>query len=875
MIDPNTTPQENNELEVNKNVYEYALRYLDLGLSVIPLKTMSKEPLIPWKEFQERLPTKEEVREWFKGKDNNIGIICGSISGNLVVIDFDDVDRFNEWYNNIEGLGYRDLVLNTWVVETGKGIHVYFRINTNPNDFKKIFRTKPKLIEGVDVKGEGGYVVAPPSIHPSGKQYEFRTYNDIVELDVKTFNELLESLKSLEPKEVEEVRVKEVKVRERKLSEEQIKEIVQLILPYYVKEHRNNIIYSLLGLFIKTGVDYESAWRVVELLTTHANDEEAKLRFYLVDYHYGKRVDVVGVEKLKGVSGLKEELEKVLRENGVSEDEIVKRVSETIAELYSVLGINKAPGVAWLERKGGKVKKWVAVGRQGIYLFKRSGEDDEPTVQIVSNAILSEVKRVKVLGLDIRNMFKVKVDGEEISGVVDEIIETIEKYYGLERSSKYAIARLIDFMAEDEEEVFYSPGPWVVDGRIVFAKEPGYTPPWKEYKIWNYPERDVSVELKRKALECIKNLVLAYKDPSKPSLVLSYTAITPIAHYIKKVLNIAFHTIIHGLEDSGKSVLLDLIKLLFNINWENETYPNSDFTARKMLSEASLPAIIDELNQLIEGYSKGDKGSVEAINVLHRSATQEVLRVSGGYQYGGHFLAVRVMIGATNTDISLVPWQTDKFIIVRISSNEGIDVKKAIGYTPKTMGGEVKKTLPIIGIELLKEVEKLLSKIDELKTLPRKELREKLVELGYEAWKNLYEKYGLTPFPPPSKTETEEEKISAKEQYNDFFLSYVSKCIEGDKTLDCYLKVYDEKEIEDNDEALKALEKDFAIVLLKKDGTREIVCKTSFITKFSKYVEHYGLPRLGWRRLSEMLDMSKTNRKVGGVTLDNLLYRVL
>ena len=46
----------------------------------------------------------------------------------------------------------------------------------------------------------------------------------------------------------------------------------------------------------------------------------------------------------------------------------------------------------------------------------------------------------------------------------------------------------------------------------------------------------------------------------------------------------------------------------------------------------------------------------------------------GGQQYGGYFLAIRVIIAATNSDISFVPWQLDKFIPVEISIDDGIDV---------------------------------------------------------------------------------------------------------------------------------------------------------------------------------------------------------
>jgi len=59
-----------------------------------------------------------------------------------------------------------------------------------------------------------------------------------------------------------------------------------------------------------------------------------------------------------------------------------------------------------------------------------------------------------------------------------------------------------------------------------------------------------------------------------------------------------------------------------------------------------------------------------------------------------------------------------------------IDVSKAIGATPRTMKPEVMVALRVLGVELLREVEKLIPEIERLKSLPRDELRNKLVELG-------------------------------------------------------------------------------------------------------------------------------------------------
>jgi hypothetical protein len=891
---------------------ELGLRLYDTGFNVVPVDS-SKRPLTPW-GYDKRIE-RGRLEELLR-RASGIAVVGGPENPlrpfHLVLIDVDRpstlercpalrelVGKTVAWRTGPRCPGCEGKDLE--VLELGRrfrcrGCGTEFSAEEAKRGLGLLVGVGPEAVERY-LRGtvRGGDVellvkncqLVPPSRHPTGVEYEWvrpidfgsPNYGIYVLADAE-LEALLRELGVLRgPAETgaeAEGRPEEVRRFGRRLSDEEIKGIRDLLLEYYVPGHRDRILFSLLGVLIKAGVDYESSRRLVELLATEANDEEARQRLYLVDYHYGKRVDTVGVERLRGVSGLREELEAVLRERGLSEDEVARRVSETLTQLYSTLGLTRVPHAAWLKRGGGTVLEWVYAGRQGVYLLKRRSSDDSPVIQIVSNAVIRRVREVRILGLDLRNLYKVDIDGEIVVGSVDEVVSYVEKYYGVERGARYALARLIQFMAEEGEELFYSPGPWVVDGRLVFAGEPGYTPSWKPYLVWDVPEGDVGADLKRRALEAVKRLVEAYRNPAKASLVLSYAAIAPIAHYVKRVLNIVFHVLIHGVEDTGKSVILETLKLLYGVDDERyHPIPLSDFQARVCLSLSTLPAIIDEIGDLIENYKNGRKDAVAALEIIHRAATQELLRVSGGYQYGGYFLATRVIIAATNSDISFVPWQLDKFIPVEISIEDGIDVSKAVGYTPRTMGGDVARVLRYVGVELLREVEKLIPEVDKLRNLPREEIRSKLVELGYRAWANLYRRYGLEPFPPPATPETSLEKASVKEQYRDVFRSYIALAKEG-KIKEVEIQVFDRQVVPDSTDALGALEKYHAIEVIGEDGRKELLCKTTFLTKFSEYLSReYGLPRMGWKRLAETLGLRKTRRDIGGKTVDNLLYMEL
>ena len=141
-----------------------AYAYLSRGWSVIPLRHADKRPLLRWEPYQNRLPGEEELRRWFAAwPDANLGIVTGSVS-RLVVLDIDPA------HGGVESLAalerrHGPLPASVEARTGGGGRHVYF---LHPGG---MVRNRAGLAQGVDVRGDGGYVVAPPSIHPSGGAY--------------------------------------------------------------------------------------------------------------------------------------------------------------------------------------------------------------------------------------------------------------------------------------------------------------------------------------------------------------------------------------------------------------------------------------------------------------------------------------------------------------------------------------------------------------------------------------------------------------------------------------------------------------------------------------------------------------------------------
>lgn len=175
-----------------ESFYENALEYLNLNRSIIPLRPGKKTPysgLLPrgsdkrrtWRPYSERLATVEEVKNWVQkcGDNANIGQVMGRVSGVFAL----DVDFRKEgestWISLSQGID-----IPTEKVQTGDGFHILFQ-HPGYN-----FRLKVPL-PGIDLRSDGSYLVAPPSIHPNGKIYRFERRGNVL-LPPRFVEELVE-----------------------------------------------------------------------------------------------------------------------------------------------------------------------------------------------------------------------------------------------------------------------------------------------------------------------------------------------------------------------------------------------------------------------------------------------------------------------------------------------------------------------------------------------------------------------------------------------------------------------------------------------------------------------------------------------------------
>ncbi|HHZ65537.1 MAG TPA: bifunctional DNA primase/polymerase, partial [Flavobacteriales bacterium] len=174
-------PGEHNE----RPVLSVARVYVQAGISLIPCGR-NKKPMFSllrmangqsgWVQYQKRLPTEEELSAWFslEGGASNLGVVCGNISGGLEVIDFDrKLFRDGAYINVFEDFKLKleskdpNLLGKLVIAETQNGgVHVKYKCaETGGNQvLAKCLKDDGTSLEAIiETRGEGGYVITPPS----------------------------------------------------------------------------------------------------------------------------------------------------------------------------------------------------------------------------------------------------------------------------------------------------------------------------------------------------------------------------------------------------------------------------------------------------------------------------------------------------------------------------------------------------------------------------------------------------------------------------------------------------------------------------------------------------------------------------------------
>lgn len=224
--------------------FDYVLYYAERGWRVFPIAPHSKQPLFP-SAHEKGNPCKGEcgrpghglhdatndasiLREWWARVPNaNIGLATGKASGFFVY----DVDPEHEGNKTHEAhIQKHGAMPKTIMSQTGSGgNHYLFKMPE-----LDIRNSSGKLGAGLDTRGNGGYIVAPFSIHPNGNEYKW--------LNQPSRTELAESPEWL------------LKM----LFEQKIQQSVKNEAGALVSGQRNSTLTSLAGAMRRRGMDADS-----------------------------------------------------------------------------------------------------------------------------------------------------------------------------------------------------------------------------------------------------------------------------------------------------------------------------------------------------------------------------------------------------------------------------------------------------------------------------------------------------------------------------------------------------------------------------------------------------------------------------------------
>ena len=140
-----------------------ALWYARHGWAVFPLRPGTKEPFKGVGVYDATSDVTQVTAFWNRWPNANIGLHCGG--SNLLAI---DIDSYKDTYQGTGRLTSADEDTLTSITGSG-GTHLLYAVE----DGRRYGNGRGDLPPGIDVRGWGGYIVLPPSIHPNGNLYQW------------------------------------------------------------------------------------------------------------------------------------------------------------------------------------------------------------------------------------------------------------------------------------------------------------------------------------------------------------------------------------------------------------------------------------------------------------------------------------------------------------------------------------------------------------------------------------------------------------------------------------------------------------------------------------------------------------------------------
>lgn len=173
-----TTPE---RIDDTPDMLAAALAWQQAGVSVIPVEAGTKRPATPWRTWQQRRADDNQIRAWFTNRNHGIGLVCGAVSGNLEMLEFEGraIDLFTRAADtmadhDLSGL-WRRLLAGCLERSPSGGVHLMFRVDAPVGGNTKIARRDTgdgRVDVLIETRGEGGYTVAAPTVRDAAHSWK-------------------------------------------------------------------------------------------------------------------------------------------------------------------------------------------------------------------------------------------------------------------------------------------------------------------------------------------------------------------------------------------------------------------------------------------------------------------------------------------------------------------------------------------------------------------------------------------------------------------------------------------------------------------------------------------------------------------------------